>query len=329
MKPENIDPRLFDLLDELKLAAPRNSHSTARGRAQFLREAVSLHETRRHSGWMIFPFKETLTMKLIVSTLVIVGLLFGGSATVSAAQDDLPNQSLYRVKLMREDVDLWFASDPIQEINILIDQAQTRFREMEMLAAQGIVPPADVQLRAQERIQRALQLAAHLDDTSRSTVSQQIQTRLQTQEQLMLQLEQGTCTDCVPVLEQTREMLQLQLRTIKQEIPIPDELQNQTQTQEQDQTQNQLRIHQTPQPTSTSMPPYGTCTPVMDGSGQQNGSGSPSLATPVSQQNQTQQQNQNQQRNQDDGQTQKGNGSGGDGSGGGSSTGSGGQGGKP
>ena len=99
-------------------------------------------------------------MKLIVSTLVIVGLLFGGGATVSAAQDDLPNQSLYQLKLMSEDVHLWFVSDPAQEVNLLMEQVQARVEEMEALTAQNIVTPQGVSIRAEERIQQALRVAS-------------------------------------------------------------------------------------------------------------------------------------------------------------------------
>ncbi len=327
MKNDNIDPQVFSLLDGLKPVPERDSHAAARGRARFLTEAVSLRDSKRHSGWMIFPYKEKFAMKIVISALVIVGLLFGGSATVSAAQDDLPNQTLYQVKLMSEDMHLWFTSEPVQQIDLLMEQEQIRLQEMQKLAAEGVIPPTDVAVRAQERIQRALQIASQLDEASRLAKLQQIRMRLQIQEQQMLQLEQGPCAECTPVLRQTREMLQLHLRELENGLKDPDPLQIQTQTQNQD----QLRINQTPSATRTAIPPCGTCTPALNGTGQQNGSDGGSMATPVQQQNQTQQQNQMQQQNQGGGGTQNGNGSGGspNGSGGGSSTGTGGQGGKP
>ena len=87
-------------------------------------------------------------MKLIVSTLLIVGLLFGGNATVAAAQDDLPNQSLYQFKLLSEDIRLWFVSDPNQQIEMLMQQAQNRLEEMRSLTAEGVTPPATLMNRA-------------------------------------------------------------------------------------------------------------------------------------------------------------------------------------
>jgi hypothetical protein len=183
---------------------------------------------------------------------------------------------------------------------------------MQMLAEQGIIPPAAVSVRAQERIQQAMKIVAQLDDQAQLTALQQIQIRLQTHDQQLLHLEQGACIECVPVLEQTHEMLRLQLNDVENRLADPSTMQNQNQTQ----TQNQLRTNQTQQAIGTAIPPYGTCTPALDGTGQQNGSGGQSVSTPIQQQNQTQQQNQN------GGGSEEGSGSG-------SSTGPGGQNGKP
>jgi hypothetical protein len=316
MKNHEVDPRMIALLDELRDYPARNPNAAAHGRTQFLSEAVSVRDKQRHSLWTIFQQKEQFAMKLIVSTLVIGGLLFGGNATVAAAQNDLPNEPLYQLKLMSEDVDLWFMSDPTQQIETLMQQVQTRMEEMQSLASQGVTPPAELAIRAQERIQRALQIAAQLDGASQLAAFQQIQTRLQTQEQLMDQLQQGNCTECAPVLQQTRDMLQIQLRDVESGLATPEGVQNQNQFQNQTQNQNQVRVTQTPQLTEAIPTLPRTCTPVLDGTGQQNGSGNLSAGTPMQQNNST---NQN-------GGAQNGTGSGG---GNNPSPGSGGQGGRP
>ena len=102
MANDELDPRLAELLDELKSVPERDPRAAMRGKNKFLAEAVSLSESRRHSGWTtIFQIKkEKFAMNLIVSALVIAGLLFGGNATVAAAQDDLPTDALYQVKLL-------------------------------------------------------------------------------------------------------------------------------------------------------------------------------------------------------------------------------------
>lgn len=324
MKNDNVDPRIINLLSELKPVPARNSQAAVRGRAQFLSETVSAQEKQRQSLWTIFQKKEQFVMKLVVSTLLIVGLLFGGNATVSAAQNDLPNQPLYQLKLISEDVNLWFTSDPVQKIEMLMQQAQTRLQEIETLASQGVTPPAALTIRSQQKIQQALQLAMSLDDPSKVAILQQLRTHLQTQQQLMEQ--KSSCTNCEPVLQQTRNMLRTQLREVEGDLATPAPAPLQLQNQNQNQYQNQVRTTQTPQPVGTTTVSCGMCTPALDGTGQQNGN--LSAATPM------QQKNQNRDRNQkgpgSGGGNQNGSGSGGNGSGGnGPSSGSGGQGGNP
>ncbi len=131
MANDELDPRLAELLDELKSMPERDSRAAMRGKNEFLAEAVSMSESRRHSGWTtIFQPKEKFAMNLIVSVLVIAGLLFGGGATVAAAQDALPTDALYQLKLISEDAQLWLNADPAAEVNLLMEQAQTRTQEM-------------------------------------------------------------------------------------------------------------------------------------------------------------------------------------------------------
>lgn len=327
-KADKPDPQLVALLDELKSAPARDPRSAARGRAQFLAEAVSARSEQRHSMWTIFQIKEKFAMNLIVSMLVIVGLMFGGSAAVSAAQDDLPNQPLYQLKLMTEEVNLWRLSDPMAQIEMLMKQARTRTDEMAALVAQGIVPSAELTVRSQERIQRALQLAANLDEATQTVTLLQIRAQLQAQEQLMLQLQDGSCAECDPVLQQTRDMLQDQLRKFVTEPAGPQTSPNQNQNQNQ---AGATQVPPAPQGTPAPEDTCGTCTPALDGTGQQNGtgqesgSGNPSAGTPMPQNNNTTNQNGSGTQQSED----KGNdGGAGPGSGGGGG-GQGGQGGKP
>ena len=273
-------------------------------------------------------------MKLILATFLILGLLSGGSATVSAAQNALPHEPLYQIKLVSEDLHLRLISDPVARVELLMQQAQTRTEEMAALASRGSTPPAELNIQAQERIQRALQLAANLENTSQSVALQQIRTRLQTQIQLMTRLQGGTCPACEPILQQTRDMLQLHLRQLEAGPAEPESFQSQNQHQ----SQNQVRTTQTPQPTDSMLTPQpACCTPAQDGTGPQNGSNNPSIRTPMPQNDTTGQEGSGQQNageNNGGGQNGENEGSrqqngGGAGEGGGSMPGSGGQGGKP
>jgi len=318
-KNDQLDPRLADLLDELKPVSGRNPQAAARARSRFLAEAVSASEKRRHSWWTtIFQQKEKFAMNLIISTLVIAGLLFGGGATVAAAQNDLPTEPLYQIKLMSEDANVWLAHDPSMKIEMLMKQAQTRAEEMAALALAGIVPPAGLTTRMQYQIQQALQLAATLDDAEMTAALDQIQTHLQTQDRLMTQIQDGTCTECEPILRQTRDMLRTHLGQVEDDITDPGTFRNQYQYQ------NQVRTTQTPSATDNSdIKPQQSCTPALDGTGQQNGNNNPSAGTPMPQ-NQNNETNQNNYQNNNENTNGDGNGGGN-----GSTPESGGQGGRP
>lgn len=275
---DKLDPRLAALLDEIKPASARNPQAAARARSRFVAQAVSASEERRHNWWTtIFQQKEKFAMNMLMSALVILGLLFGGSATVSAAQDDLPNQPLYQLKLMSEDAKVWLASDPGLKIEMLMEQVQTRTEEMAALTLAGITPPAELTIRTQERIQQALHIASSLDDASMVVAMEQIRAHLQTQEQLMIRLQDGSCTECEPILQQTREMLHNQLGQIESDLIDPEAFRNQN--------QNQVRTTQTPLATGSAVTPQTSCTPALDGTGQQNGNNNPPAGTPIPQDN--------------------------------------------
>ena len=277
---DKLDPRLAALLDEIKPASARNPQAAARARSRFIAQAVSASEERRHNWWTtIFQQKEKFAMNMIMSALVVLGLLFGGSATVSAAQDDLPNQPLYQLKLMSEDAKVWLASDPGLKIEMLMEQVQTRTEEMAALTLAGITPPAELTIRTQERIQQALHIASSLDDASMVVAMEQIRTHLQTQEQLMIRLQDGSCTECEPILQQTREMLHNQLGQMESDLIDPEAFRNQNQNQ------NQVRTTQTPLATGSAVTPQTSCTPALDGTGQQNGNNNPPAGTPIPQDN--------------------------------------------
>lgn len=279
---DKLDPRLAALLDEIKPASARDPQAAARARSRFIAQAVSASEERRHNWWTtIFKQKEKFAMNMIMSALVVLGLLFGGSATVSAAQDDLPNQPLYQLKLMSEDAKVWLTSDPGLKIEMLMEQVQTRTEEMAALTLAGITPPAELTIRTQERIQQALHIASSLDDASMVVAMEQIRTHLQTQEQLMIRLQDGSCTECEPILQQTREMLHAQLGQIESDLIDPEAFRNQNQNQ----NQNQVRTTQTPLATGSAVTPQTSCTPALDGTGQQNGNNNPPAGTPIPQDN--------------------------------------------
>jgi hypothetical protein len=287
MANDELDPRLAELLDGLKSVPERDSRAAMRGKNKFLAEAVSLSESRRHSRWKtIFHLKEKFAMNIIVSVLVVAGLLFGSGATVAAAQDALPTDALYQVKLMSEDAQLWLNGDPAVEVELLMQQAQTRTQEMAAMSAEGVTPPEALLTRTQDRIHQALEVTATLDETEVIDALLQIRDQLHTQDRLLDQLQDGSCTDCEPALEQTRDMIRDQLRLVEDGLADPAGFIHRHRNQNGMPTPEPTEVPVTEEPTAapteepvttvepiaTEVPavmPQASHTPALDGTGQQ------------------------------------------------------------
>ena len=153
-------------------------------------------------------------MNMIVLILVIAGLLFGGGATVNAAQNDLPNEPLYAVKKWSEDLSLQVRNDPEQKVARLMELAQVRLQEMTRLADTNQEVPDQVRQRLQDQIQQALQISANLDDPQMDRTLQQIRDRLQRQDSDLEQLQLHSAQNMQPTLLQTRTMLQQRLQLV-------------------------------------------------------------------------------------------------------------------
>jgi hypothetical protein len=133
--------------------------------------------------------------------------MFGGAGvTAAAAQSSLPNEALYPVKLLIEDIQWGSAPTPEAQIDVQLDHAQQRVREMVQLTDRGAAIPAEVPVRMQTQLQAALQIAAQLDDQSMQAALDRIQ--LRTQDQLR-EMDRLHLNEAAQALTQIREMAQL------------------------------------------------------------------------------------------------------------------------
>jgi len=207
-------------LEELKEVPARNPLKAASGRTRFMKEAAEYQQAvspgthTRHKGW-IFPIrKEKFAMNMFVSLILAASLLLGGGATVAAAQDDLPNQSLYQLKLWMENAKMAMAGDPQEQASQLMTMARTRVQEMAALVDMGVTPPDQVRDRLQEHLNQVLRLAADMDEPTRDQTLLQLRDCLQTQDQIMERLQLHVDSETEPLLTRTRQMLQDQLHLV-------------------------------------------------------------------------------------------------------------------
>jgi hypothetical protein len=220
------------MLDSLQEMPARHPRAAAQGKARFLAEARSIQETvsrspfRRLSNWIAtIPFfgfrKERSPMMTAISSIVLALaiMLGGGGITAYAAQDSLPDETLYPVKLFLEDTRYSLTTDPNAQVDILTSFANNRVDEIAALFAQGGLVPEAVMANLQTNLQLMLHLAAGMDEESATPALQHIRENLRTQEQLMTML--GQPDDIEPAMEQLRAMLQEQHRLAQLGLDTP------------------------------------------------------------------------------------------------------------
>ncbi len=165
-------------------------------------------------------------MNILLTLLVITGLLFGGGTAVSAAQDDLPDQPLYQLKLWTEAVSLQFQNQPEEKVERLMELAQFRVQEMVQLAEEGNPVPDQVRQRLEQHIHQALQICSELEDAELEGCLLQLQEQLKYRYREMEQLMKNALEGVEPILEQTRTMLQLHLNLVEDGLLEPEMFRN-------------------------------------------------------------------------------------------------------
>ncbi len=144
--------------------------------AQDLRskQPVSSTDGIRHTWWSnILQRKETKKMSIVPTLLIVITLLFGGTgATVAAAQSAMPNDLLYPVKLVSEEIALTFSGSPDSKVKNELKLLERRSDELNQeLAEDGdvgdeitdsLIDQLDETIESTDGLDRENQMAALL-----------------------------------------------------------------------------------------------------------------------------------------------------------------------
>jgi hypothetical protein len=216
------------MLEPLKDVPQRDEDVVAASRQIFLAQArsmpkpVSSEPKPRRIGWNVFTRKERSPMLTLARLALVLAIMFGGTtATAYAAQESMPSDALYPVKLFTEDVRLALTNDPQASFDLNLDFANRRADEIASTAGEGVPVSSRVTLRLQEHLEQALQAAAQLDEGAMVQAMQQLQTMTQLQTQTMLQSQQGKAEHENEALQQARQTMNQVQNTVQGALEDP------------------------------------------------------------------------------------------------------------
>lgn len=214
-----LDPLLEDRFSALRNISARDPQASRFGKEKFLAQALKFKQAvpnskdQRHYGWIdsirnTFNIKERSPMLVPIASILLAAiLLFGGSgAAVYAAQDSLPNDPLYEIKILNEQLLLNLPNNEDKILRLDLDFASRRVEEIASMAVLGESSPEPVLQRLENHLDQALSQAASANQENLQAVMSQIQERLR--EQLKI-LEQAPQDD--PIMAQARTALQIRL----------------------------------------------------------------------------------------------------------------------
>ena len=230
MKPyDKQKTSLEEQLGQLRTIPERTSGATAAGRAKFLAEAARLRmepaRKQRYSTHRAWQFAMAALMVLLV-------IFAGGAGAANAAQEAIPGEVLYSIKLLGEETRLALPMDPQDKIDLLMQYASARVSEMVQLREQNLAIPARTPERMENHIHWALVLAAGLDDQNMQTSLTQIRARLQEQVNRMIQVE----GEMDGVMQETRLRLQERIQFMDESLGDLEQFRHQMRFAEEDLT---------------------------------------------------------------------------------------------
>ena len=147
----------------------------------------------------------------LAATLVVLSLVFGGgSLTAYAAQDSMPDDALYSVKLLTEDLHFGMSADASAQVELLTAYANRRVDEIASLVNEGEPIPDLVLVRLGDQLDTMLALFDEMDDDELNENAQYIHIHLRDRDQLMTMI--GSQQDTDPKMAQLQSMLEEQHR---------------------------------------------------------------------------------------------------------------------
>jgi len=233
------DEWMHDRLQGLKAVPGRERSREAEqtGKARFLSEAAALRKaipvrdaSRPLGLWETFTSfvsgkQGRLAFYTATVLCVVLGLLLASGGMVAfAAQGSQPDQILYPVKLISENVRLGLAANPQSQFQLNMEFAGRRLDEIDNLVQAGKDPSSQVTDRLQNELNAAMDNAANLDNTASVKALENLQANLQQHENQLVKLQSQDNPHATANYTRVVEMLQQKVNQAEQGIKDPQSI---------------------------------------------------------------------------------------------------------
>jgi len=232
------------------------------GRHPVISSPVSTGQKWRLTGWAaslqhLFRRETSMLIKPVIVLLVSLSLIFGSAAvTASAAQNSLPGEPLYTVKLLTEDVRLDLASSAQSRLDLALAFSERRVDELADQQQLGQTVNTGLGDRWQQQIDQGLQAAVSMTDAELPGALLQTRQGLLQQEHTLQQLSDLGAVDRVAA--QIRQQVQECLHLVEVGLQDPQQFRQQVQNRQQPGLQqHQGTPVQTEKPAPTKQPWFG------------------------------------------------------------------------
>jgi hypothetical protein len=172
---DELDKDLKEKLDLLHETPPRDPVKALQRREEYLKQVKYLQYGKpvftiasllNSRAWKTLFSRRPSLVPFAAAVLLIFWLVFGSVGTVYAAQDSLPNDLLYSIKLAGENLRLALTADTEDRISLLTSYADRRLQEATILDEQGQPIPVELATLMDGYFNELISLTASLDETA-------------------------------------------------------------------------------------------------------------------------------------------------------------------
>jgi len=223
MNRNEINSKLRKQLESLQEVPDRGLQQSHIGREKFLSQAKNIQARPTHpkKTRSAVPLRRSWVPRLAGILAVAAIALSSIGGTVYAAQVSLPDDLLYPIKTLTEDIQLGLETDPEDRLDLHTSFAARRLDEIQAQVDAGEEVSQKALARLEKHTEKMLQEAAQVGEKGLENALRQIEQNLQKQTQVLEKLKQQTPGNEAPGLVNAQEKITERLELVEDGINEP------------------------------------------------------------------------------------------------------------